>query len=67
MKSVSGKEMCRILERNDWVLVRIHASHHKYKKLGSRPIIVPVHGNTSLKVGLQHAIMKAAGLTEGDL
>jgi len=28
MKSVSGKELARILERHGWQLLRIHGSHH---------------------------------------
>lgn len=31
MKSVSGKEFCKILERNGWKLARINGSHHIYK------------------------------------
>ncbi len=67
MKAVSGKEMCKILERNGWKLHKIRSSHHRYKKPGHREIVVPVHGNQTLKKGLQHDIMKAAGLTDEDL
>ena len=67
MKAVSGKEMCKTLERNGWQLARIKSSHHIYKKSGSLPITVPVHGNKSLKPGTQHDIMKQADLTEDDL
>lgn len=67
MKAVSGKEMCRILERNGWVCSRIRGSHHRYEKTGSSPVVVPVHGNKTLKTGTQHEIMKNAGLTDADL
>ena len=67
MKSVSGKEMCRILERRGWVLTRIRSSHHRYQKAGYPPVTVPVHKNKALKVGTQHEIMKHAGLTDADL
>jgi predicted RNA binding protein YcfA (HicA-like mRNA interferase family) len=30
MKSVSGKELARLLERHAWTLLRIHGSHHIY-------------------------------------
>ncbi len=68
MKPVSGKRMCRILEKNGWVLVRTKGSHHAYQH-PSQPgtIIIPVHGNDDLKRGTQHDIMKQAGLTEDDL
>lgn len=67
MKSVSGKEMCRILERRGWVLTRIRSSHHRYQKPGHPPVTVPVHKNKALKAGTQHEIMKHAGLTDADL
>jgi predicted RNA binding protein YcfA (HicA-like mRNA interferase family) len=49
MKAVSGKEMCKALERAGWRLVRIRSSHHIYHKAGApRPVPVPVHGNQTL-------------------
>ena len=49
MKAVSGKEVCRLLERNGWYLVRVHGSHHLYGKLGNPVLIsVPVHGTIVL-------------------
>ena len=41
--------------------------HQRYGKPGHAPITVPVHGNTPLKVGLLHRLMKETGLTEDDL
>lgn len=65
MKAVSGKEMCRILERKGWMLLQVRGSHYKYS-YGQVRIVVPVHGNQSLKPELQRAIMKQAGITESD-
>ena len=67
MRAVSGKEMCRILERCGWTLKRIRSSHHRYEKSGQTPVVVPVHGNNTLKKGTQCDIMKNAGLTDADL
>jgi predicted RNA binding protein YcfA (HicA-like mRNA interferase family) len=68
VKSISGKEMCKVLERHGWTCQRINGSHHMYTKPGSRfTIPVPVHANQSLKLGLQHRIMRLAGLTDADL
>ncbi len=67
MKSVSGRRLCRILEKKGWVLVRVRGSHRRYEKEGFRALTIPVHGNKSLKKGLQRAIMKAAELTDEDL
>jgi predicted RNA binding protein YcfA (HicA-like mRNA interferase family) len=67
MKSVSGKEMCRILERLGWQHVRTRGAHFTYEKAGQTSLTIPVHSNKALKTGIQHAIMKAAGLTKDDL
>ncbi|NJL90047.1 MAG: addiction module toxin, HicA family [Coleofasciculaceae cyanobacterium SM2_1_6] len=32
MKSISGKQFCKILEQKGWVLKRIKGSHHIYEK-----------------------------------
>jgi predicted RNA binding protein YcfA (HicA-like mRNA interferase family) len=68
VKSVSGKEFARALERHGWILLRVNGSHHIYGKQGSiARISVPVHGNTALKTGLLRTIMKLAELSESDL
>lgn len=68
MKALSGKELCKILERHDWVLLRIQGSHHIYGKTGSEVrLSVPVHKNQALKTGLFRHLVKQAGLTERDL
>ena len=68
MKSVSGKELAKLLERHGWTLSRIQGSHHIYGKTGNiARISVPVHGNRILKVGLLKHLLKMAGLSEDDL
>lgn len=68
MKSTSGKDFCRVLERNGWVFQRITASHHIYSKPGVVKIAsVPVHGNHDLKHGILRKLLKLAGLSEDDL
>ncbi|MFO0969125.1 MAG: type II toxin-antitoxin system HicA family toxin [Gemmataceae bacterium] len=68
MKAISGKAMCKVLERNGWELKRTKSSHHIYGKPGVDVIVtVPVHGNRDLRTGTQKKIMKDAGLTENDL
>ena len=65
MKTVSGKEFCRILESHGWVLRRINGSHHIYGKDGRiERISVPVHGTQDLKRGLQRALMRIAEISE---
>jgi predicted RNA binding protein YcfA (HicA-like mRNA interferase family) len=68
MKSVSGKDFCKVLEAHGWSLLRVQGSHHIYGKSGLNiRLSVPVHRNQSLKTGLLNHLMKAAGLTENDL
>ena len=56
MKIVSGKRLCRVLERHGWSPVRIRGSHHAYQKPGHAvTITVPVHSNKDLKPGTQRA------------
>lgn len=52
MKPLSGRQSCRLLERNGWSLLRVDSSHHVYGKHGHRiRISVPVHGNAYSNVG----------------
>ena len=68
MKSASGKEFARVLERHGWSLLRVQGSHHIYGKAESDVrLSVPVHGNQTIKTGLLRHLMKMAGLTENDL
>lgn len=68
MKSVSGKEFAKVLERHSWTLLRIQGSHHVYGKPESIVrISVPIHGNKPLKIGLLKHLLKIAGLSEGAL
>ncbi|MBE8969202.1 type II toxin-antitoxin system HicA family toxin [Nostocales cyanobacterium LEGE 12452] len=68
MKAVSGKALCKILERQGWELKRITGSHHIYVKKGVDVILsVQVHSNRDLPIGTLKSIMKDVGLTEEDL
>ncbi len=68
MKSLSGKDLLKLLEKNGWQLLRINGSHHIYGKSGSViRLSVPVHGNQSLKTGLLRHLLKMAGLNEENL
>jgi len=64
LKQVSGRELARAVQRKGWILARIKGSHHIFIKDG-RPerLVIPIHGNRPLKVGLLRSQMKIAGLT----
>ena len=68
MKSLSGKELARLIESHGWQLLRIRGSHHVYGKPGSVVrLSIPIHGNSDLKAGLLRHLLKMAGLEEADL
>lgn len=68
MKRLSGRAFAKVVERHGWTLLRLNGSHHIYGKPDvTARLSVPVHGAADLKLGLQRALMKAAGLTDADL
>ena len=68
MKQVSGKDLARAIERKGWELARIKGSHHIYVMEGRRErIVIPIHGNRPLKIGLLRSLMKIADLAEEEI
>jgi len=68
VKSVSGRDFARTIERRGWSLLRVNGSHHIYGKSGSIVrLSVPIHGNKPLKAGLLRHLMKLADLSDDDL
>jgi predicted RNA binding protein YcfA (HicA-like mRNA interferase family) len=68
MKSLSGREFARLVERHGWKLLRVHGSHHIYGK--ARSVVrlsIPIHGNRPLKTGLLRHLAKLAELPDGEL
>lgn len=67
MKALTGRELCRLLERRGWSLLRVQGSHHIYGRSGSRVrLSVPIHGNQALKIGLLRHLLKQAGISEDE-
>ena len=68
MKQVSGRELARLIEGRGWVLARVNGSHHIFVMEGRRErIVIPIHGNRPLKIGLLRSLMKIADLSEAEL
>jgi len=68
MKSISGKKLCKVLQKNGWLLARIKGSHYIFTKPNVTTIItVPVHASRDLPIGTLKGILKDAELTEDDL
>jgi predicted RNA binding protein YcfA (HicA-like mRNA interferase family) len=68
MKSISGKKLCKIVEKKGWILKKITGSHHIYEQPNENKIIsIPVHRNQDLKLGTLKSIMKIAQFSEDEL
>jgi predicted RNA binding protein YcfA (HicA-like mRNA interferase family) len=68
MKSVSGREFARLVERRGWQLLRVNGSHHIYGKAGSVVrLSIPIHGNKALKTGLLRHLLKMAEVDESEV
>lgn len=68
--ALSGKDLCKVLEKEGFVFVRQTGSHRIYQKEteeGKITIPVPVHSNRPLKKGTLQAILKKAGITREKL
>ena len=60
---LSGKELVKLLKKQDWKLDRINGSHHILVK-GNKTVTVPVHANKSLGRGLEAKLLKQTGVTK---
>jgi len=67
MRSMTGRELVRLVERHGWALLRISGSHHIYGKTGSIVrLSIPIHGNKPLKNGLLRHLLKNSGIPEAE-
>jgi len=64
---ISGKDMCKIVEKLGFIMVHQVGSHVRYIHPDGRRTTVPVHGNEDLSIGLLRDIMKQTGLSREDL
>lgn len=68
MKQVSGKRLAQLAESKGWTLARVKGSHHVYVMDDrTERVVIPIHGNTPLKIGLLRSLMKIIPLTEAEL
>jgi predicted RNA binding protein YcfA (HicA-like mRNA interferase family) len=68
MKSLTGRDLARILERRGWRLLRISGSHHIYGKAGTAArLSIPIHGTQPLKIGLLRHLAKLAEIPDNEL
>lgn len=60
---VSGREMCKILEKLGFVKVHQVGSHVRYVHPQGYKTVVPVHGNEMLARGMINEILKQTNVS----
>ncbi|WP_422802712.1 type II toxin-antitoxin system HicA family toxin [Streptococcus sp. FT1-106] len=55
---LTGKELTRLAVKIGWEEVRVRGSHHLKKNCVPYLVTIPIHGNQSLKSGLEKKILK---------
>ena len=60
---VTGRKMCRILEKLGFEKVHQVGSHARYVHTDGRKTVVPLHGNEELSIGLIKEILKQVKIT----
>jgi len=59
-----GKKIISAFKKDGWTVDRNEGSHYILVKEGTEKIlVVPVHGNKPIKIGLLKGLIKDAGLT----
>ena len=64
MALISGKELCKILEKLGFEKIQGKGSHVRFKHPDGRRTVVPVHGNEKLGKGLLNEILKQVKLSK---
>ncbi len=68
MKAVSGKRLAELAVAKGWQLIRTKGSHHIFTQVGRMErVVIPIHGNKSLKIGLLKSLMKIIPVSEDEL
>lgn len=60
---ISGRKMCKILERLGFKKVHQVGSHARYIHPDGRKTVVPIHGNEELSIGLIKDILNQIKLS----
>lgn len=66
LRNISGKDVCKVLEKIGFIKIYGKGSHIRFKHLDGRRTVVPVHGNEDLGIGLLTAILKQVKITKED-
>ena len=60
---ISGKEMCKLVERLGFQAIGQKGSHVRYRHPDGRKTVVPVHANEQLGRGMTAEILKQVKLS----
>lgn len=60
---VSGRDMCKILEKSGFTKIHQVGSHVRYVNPDGYKTVVPVHGNEMLGRGLINEILKQSNIS----
>jgi len=63
LPQISGKELCKILERLGFQMIHGKGSHVRFKHPDGRRTVVPVHSGEKIGKGLLKEILKQAKLS----
>ena len=63
---ISGKDLCKILEKMGFMPIRAKGSHIRFKHSDGRRTVVPVHSNEKIGLGLLSAILRQIKITRED-
>ena len=58
LQTISGKDLCKILEKIGFEKIYGKGSHIRFKHCDGRRTVIPVHGNEKLGKGLLIEILK---------
>ena len=62
--TISGREMCKILEELGFEKIHGKGSHVRFKHHDGRRTVVPIHGNENLGKGLLREILRQINLNK---
>ncbi|MFH0954766.1 MAG: type II toxin-antitoxin system HicA family toxin [Candidatus Micrarchaeota archaeon] len=60
---ISGKELCKLLEKMGFQRIHQVGSHVRYIHPDGRKTVIPVHGNEDLNIWLLNEILKQTKIT----
>ena len=63
LPQISGKELCKIIEKIGFEKIQGKGSHVRFKHPDGRRTVVPIHGNENIGSGLLKEILKQVKLS----